>query len=53
MRRNGNPSKKRLLVYPFADDQVVIAPDEDLSYMVRKLREESITAGLEANFKKI
>ena len=37
----------------FADDQVVIAQDEDdMSYMVRKLQEEYIKAGLEINLKK-
>ena len=37
----------------FADDQVVIAQDEeDLSYMVRKLNEEYTKMGLEINIKK-
>lgn len=37
----------------FADDQVIIAQDvDDLSYMVRKLKEEYDRAGLEINFAK-
>ena len=37
----------------FADDQVVIAQDEeDLSYMMRKLKEEYEDAGLEINLDK-
>lgn len=42
-----------LYTLSFADDQVVIAQDEDdLSFMVRKLKEEYTKAGLEINFNK-
>ena len=37
----------------FADDQVLIAEDEDdASYMVRKLKEKNVKWGLEINFQK-
>lgn len=44
---------EHLYTLSFADDQVVIAQDEeDLSFMIRKLQEAYTKAGLEINFKK-
>lgn len=44
---------EHLYTLSFADDQVVIAQDEeDLSYMVRKLKEEYSKVGLQINFDK-
>lgn len=40
-------------LYFFADDQVVLAQyEEDLSYMIRKLKDEYKEAGLEINLDK-
>lgn len=42
-----------LYILTFADDQVILAQDEeDLGYMIRKLKEEYTKAGLEINFSK-
>lgn len=44
--------KEALFTVFFADDQIVTAKDEDLTYMVRKLQEEYEAAGLIMNMPK-
>lgn len=53
MQEYGNESGESLFTLYFADDQIVIAEDEDeLAYMVRKLKEEYELAGLTLNMSK-